>query len=82
MKCYYDFNEALADFRLGGGAMNYCDGVYLDESPLWQVGTYEEIAEVSTTGARDATVVALDAGGMSHGDILAELADWTEEETT
>lgn len=75
MKSYTTFTEALADFRLSGGAMNFYDGVF-------QVGDLEEIAEVVTGTAKEATAEALRVGGLSDEQIAAELADWVEPTPT
>ena len=78
MKAYHEFLAALADWRLGGGAMCHTGAVLPGEVPVWQVGTVEEVAEMSTCCARDATVAALVAGGQTMNQVDADMWDWTD----
>ncbi|MBW7863591.1 MAG: hypothetical protein H3C30_04150 [Candidatus Hydrogenedentes bacterium] len=78
MRTHREFSGALADWREGGGAMCHAGAVLPGEAPVWQVGTAEEVAEVSTCSARDATVAALAAGGLGGEKIAEAMADWRE----
>lgn len=73
MKAYKDFDKALENFRILGGAMNYCEGT-------WYVGSLEVVDEMTNDNctARYATERALTMGGMSEGAIERELDGWTD----
>lgn len=72
MKTYTeDFSEALSSFAENGGAMNYDAG-------MWLCDEYELIKE--TTGdAKQATIAAMQRGGLSDNEINTLISGWTEE---
>ena len=78
MVYHQEFATALEQFRLSGGAMLY-HGPDNNSAECWAVSTYEDIAENATCSPREATELALEAGGLSAKEIAAELVDWHEE---
>ena len=78
MKAYHEFDEALADWRLGGGAMCHTGAYLVGEVPIWQVGTVEEVAEVVRCTPQEATIIALLEGGQSMDQVHAEMHDWAD----
>jgi hypothetical protein len=80
MAQYVDFSDALEAWRETGGAMNFVAGMgrVHDGPDTWEVSTCEAIAERCTCSAREATVSALLAGGLTEDQVAAEMADWQE----
>jgi hypothetical protein len=77
MSMHPNFDEALAEFRQSGGAMNYHCAMP-DAPEAWQVCDGKELEEQIEGTAREATESALAEGGMSDDEIAAELSDWAE----
>ena len=90
MNWFHDFQEALAEFRDGGGAILYAKNP-ADGRFAWQVGPADLIGKRAADslptdyiGRRDAidrtakkaTEYALAQGGMTDREICDELADY------
>jgi hypothetical protein len=72
-----DFQDALADWRESGGAINYLSATS-DEPQGWEVVGGVELAERITCTVRQACVLALEAGGMTEGQITTEMRDFVD----
>ncbi len=65
-----DFEDALEDFRISGGAMVYHPA---DGDPAgWEACDYGDVPGE----ALEATRRAMEAGGMTDRQIAEELGDW------
>lgn len=79
METFEDFDEALAYFRESGGAMNYGCELHGKSRSLWFVGDGQWIAEmVEPMSAKEATVHALETGGLSESEIKQIMQDWID----
>ena len=77
MKTYIDFEEAYKAWREDGGAMNY-HGPSQHGPDCWEVDDADAMQERVACTAREATVIALDAGGMSYTQIAEAMADFVD----
>lgn len=74
MITFDNFEEALECFREIGGAMNYHF-----TTRTYEVEEFaEELAERINCSAKEATIIALIAGGMTESEVAEELADWID----
>ena len=71
MTVYKYFRDALRDYRSCGGAM-----LFASAERNWTVCTFAAIAKRTTLPPREATRVALLAGGFTDEQVAAELGDW------
>ena len=78
MRTYRNFDEALEDFRAGGGAMMVVPPVSRQADCTWHVGEWAEINDASDGDPRQATKRALVAGGLCDDDVDAEMAEWND----
>lgn len=74
MRLHHEFDDALADLRDNGGAMNYTSANSTGPES-WQVWYAEEFREMDYD-PYVCTLAALQAGGMSASEAYEELADW------
>lgn len=68
---FQDFTDALQEWRDSGGAMNF------SPSDGWEVVDGRDLAD-RVDSVRAATVYALEMGGLSPGQIIEEMTDWTD----
>ena len=67
-----DFQAALDAWHQHGGAM-HCD---LTSEAKWIAWDTAEIEEMTSEDAKQCTVVALQAGGLTADEIAEEMEDW------
>jgi len=81
MKQHADFDEALAEWREVGGAMNHQQPTP-HNSESWEVWqSLSDLEEAVDCSAKTATVTALRAGGMTEQQIATEMEDWQDEDS-
>lgn len=83
------FSDALTTWRDQGGAMYYQSPTHTDAGPdiprdlryqdypeTWIVGDADAIGDLYDVDPREATIDALEHGGLSAGQIAHEMRDW------
>lgn len=77
MNAYLDFEDAYKAWREHGGAMNY-HGPSQHGPDCWEVDGADALQERITCPAREATAMALVAGGMTAEQIADAMADFVD----
>lgn len=78
MALFENFENALAHWRAYGGAMNYVYAMPHEEHDSWEIVDADDLAESIDCTPKEATIQALQMGGMDADEIVEEMRYWQD----